>query len=142
MGPVFANYSAMTGVPVDQMTWICHEQHVTDADTAISLGLADGGEIGIVIKEPEKAAANGDGTINLHIVFGTDDEITMKVTPTILLSKVFVAFCARKSVPPKSLRFMFDGMRLRDLQTPNSAGLEDGDQIHAMLDLTGGNLRV
>ena len=45
------------------------------------------------------------------------------------LGKLMRAFCQRQGVAMESVRFLFDGKRIRENQTPNELGMEDGDSI-------------
>jgi len=54
------------------------------------------------------------------------------------MSKVFDTYAQRKGVQATSLRFMVDGERIDDNQTPKTLELDDQDQIDCMLEQTGG----
>ena len=54
------------------------------------------------------------------------------------MKKVFGAYAQRKGVDEKTLRFMLDGDRVGDNDTPDSLELEDNDQIDVMQEQTGG----
>ena len=53
---------------------------------------------------------------------------------TTKLDKVFNAYSRRKGVNASSLRFLFDGQRVRGDQTPEDINMEDGDRVDVMLD--------
>ena len=38
-----------------------------------------------------------------------------------------------------NVRFLFDGERLRDTQTPKEVGMENGDQIDVVVEQVGGS---
>ena len=54
------------------------------------------------------------------------------------MQKVFETYAQRKGVQVQSLRFMLDGERVNENQTPKMLELEDQDQIDCMLEQTGG----
>lgn len=54
------------------------------------------------------------------------------------MSKVFTAFAKRKGVQASSLRFLMDGDRVKEDDTPLSLDLEDQDMLDCMLEQTGG----
>ena len=54
------------------------------------------------------------------------------------MSKVFSNYAQRKGVQPDSLRFLLDGERITEGETPKTLELEDQDQIDCMLEQTGG----
>lgn len=51
------------------------------------------------------------------------------------MSKVFNAFASRKGVGASELRFLLDGSRVNDDDTPITLELEDQDQLDCMLEL-------
>lgn len=67
------------------------------------------------------------------------EKVTFKVKKDTPFSKVFQAFAAQKGVDLNSLRFTFDGDRLKDTSTPKMYEMEDGDIISVMTDQTGGS---
>jgi small ubiquitin-related modifier len=56
------------------------------------------------------------------------------------MSKVFDAFAKRKGVQASSLRFLMDGDRVKEDDTPMGLELEDQDMLDCMLEQTGGCL--
>jgi len=54
---------------------------------------------------------------------------------------VFDAYCQRKALQLNSVRFIFDGARLKGEQTPDDYEMEDGDCIEAMMEQVGGAVR-
>ena len=61
-----------------------------------------------------------------------------KIKKTTKMSKVFSAYATRKGVDSKSLRFLLDGERIGEDQTPKLLDLEDEDQIDCVLEQLGG----
>ena len=47
------------------------------------------------------------------------------------------AWCQRQGVSPNSVRFLFDGMRINNRQTPYELDMEDGDIIDVMIEQQG-----
>jgi len=60
------------------------------------------------------------------------------VKKTTKMSKVFDAYAQRKGVQRKALRFLLDGERIQDDQTPDDLDLDENDQIDCLLEQTGG----
>jgi small ubiquitin-related modifier len=56
------------------------------------------------------------------------------------MSKIFNAYAVRKGVQPNSLRFLLDGERINEDDTPKMLELEDQDQIDCVLEQSGGGL--
>ena len=82
--------------------------------------------------KPEKKEG-GEGSLNIRIRDQTGEETFFKVKKTTKLDKVFNAYSTRKGVAATSLRFLFDGSRVRGDQTPADIGMADGDQFDCML---------
>lgn len=51
-----------------------------------------------------------------------------------------LAYCQKQGISEKSVRFLFDGNRIQDENTPKELGMDDNDVIDAMLEQTGGYL--
>ena len=89
-------------------------------------------------KKPEKKEG-GEGSLNIRIRDQTGEETFFKVKKTTKLDKVFNAYSTRKGVAATSLRFLFDGSRVRGDQTPADIDMEDGDRaLDRMLEQQGG----
>ena len=54
------------------------------------------------------------------------------------LQKLMRVFCQRQDVAMESVRFLFDGKRIRENQTPNELEMEDGDSIDVVVAQVGG----
>ena len=54
------------------------------------------------------------------------------------MSKLMTAFCQRRGIPLTSARFLFDGERIAEQQTPAELDMEDGDTIDVYMEQTGG----
>ena len=64
--------------------------------------------------------------------------VHFKIKKKTQLKKLMEAYCARQSLQMDQIRFLFDGNRLRDTQTPDELEMEDDDVIDAMLFQVGG----
>jgi small ubiquitin-related modifier len=49
------------------------------------------------------------------------------------MEKIFQAYCQRRGVDLKSVRFMFDGQNVQPDVTPKMLELQNNDQIYAMI---------
>ena len=61
-----------------------------------------------------------------------------KLKPTTPLSKLMHSWCQNSGVRPDSVRFLFDGQRITETQTPAEFEMEDGDVIDVMQEQQGG----
>ena len=77
------------------------------------------------------------GSLNIRVRCQTGKETLFKVMPTTPLERVFNAWSTTKGVCAASVRFMFDGSRVRCDQTPADIGMEDGDMLGCMLEQQG-----
>lgn len=76
--------------------------------------------------------------LNLKVKSQDGNEVYFKVKRTTQFSKVMMAYCKKVGQDVESVRFLFDGQRLRPDQTPADLDMEDEDEIHAMVQQTGG----
>ena len=65
-------------------------------------------------------------------------EVYFKVKKTTKLKKLMDAYCARVGKEAGSIRFLFDGDRIQEDATPDQLGMEDEDEIDAMVEQQGG----
>ena len=75
--------------------------------------------------------------INLKVVTQDGNEIYFKVRRNVRLQTLMHAFCNRQGVTMGSVRFLFDGNRINDMQTPSQLEMEDGDIIDVMVEQMG-----
>ncbi|MCI4375840.1 hypothetical protein PGIGA_G00114380 [Pangasianodon gigas] len=71
-------------------------------------------------------------------LFQDNSEIHFKVKMTTHLKKLKESYSQRQGVPMNSLRFLFEGQRIADNQTPKELGMEDEDVIEVYQEQTGG----
>jgi hypothetical protein len=76
--------------------------------------------------------------INIKVKDMNEGETFFKIKPTTKLSKVIDAFCQRQALDRTGVRFLFEGSRIQDDDTPESLEMDDGDMIEAMIEQTGG----
>ena len=76
--------------------------------------------------------------INLKVRDADGNEVQFRIKRHTALRKLMDAYCSRKGVDLASYRFLFDGNRINDDDTPEKLGMEDMDSIDAMLFQQGG----
>ena len=89
---------------------------------------------------------------NLRIMSQDGNEFKFKLKVTTPLQKLVHAFCNVRGIPyatyplngpwagrthPLPIRFLFDGSRINETQTPEELGMEDGDVIDVMVEQQG-----
>ena len=65
-------------------------------------------------------------------------EIHFRVKQTTLMGKLKKSYSERVGVPIASLRFLFDGRRINDDETPKALEMEQDDVIEVYQEQTGG----
>jgi len=76
--------------------------------------------------------------LNLKVKSQDGNEVYFKVKRTTAFAKVMSAYCKKVGADQESVRFLFDGQRVRPDQTPEDLDMEDEDEIDAMVTQTGG----
>ncbi|KAI0260342.1 small ubiquitin-related modifier [Gloeopeniophorella convolvens] len=85
--------------------------------------------------QPEVTPKTEDGPnapITVKIVSNTGYEIFFKITRSTKLSKVQSAYAIRFGKDVSSIRFLYDGTRINDDDTPSSLNMQDDDAIDVM----------
>lgn len=76
--------------------------------------------------------------ITLKVKSQNGNELFFKIKKSTQLKKLMDAYCSRNGVVPTTVRFLFDGNRIRENDTPNDLQLQNDDQIDAMVEQIGG----
>ena len=84
------------------------------------------------------AAGGADPHINIKVKAQDGTEIYFKIKRTTQLKKLMDAYCTRQGLSSTQCRFIFDGERLKDDDTPDKLEMENGDEIDVMVEQTGG----
>lgn len=87
-------------------------------------------------KTEDHPAVASSEHINLRVVAHDGGEVYFKIKQSTTLGKLMAAYCDRQSISPNAIRFLFDGQRLKDHQTPKDLNMEDNDIIDAALQQT------
>jgi small ubiquitin-related modifier len=80
-----------------------------------------------------------DDKVTLRLIGSDGKEIIIRVAKKTTFDRVFKAYNTRTDSKPGTVRFLFDGTRINETDTPKSLELEDNDVIDALLQQTGGN---
>eukprot|EP00924_Labyrinthula_sp_SR-Ha-C_P012693 augustus_masked-scaffold_67-processed-gene-0.18-mRNA-1 protein AED:0.06 eAED:0.06 QI:0/-1/0/1/-1/1/1/0/117 len=87
----------------------------------------------------EGADDSKEETLTLRIKNQAAQETLFKVKKKTKMGKIFEAYAQRNSLNKNALRFLLDGDRLNEEDTPEGLDLEDKDQIDVVLEQTGGS---
>ncbi|KAJ7242360.1 ubiquitin-related domain-containing protein [Mycena haematopus] len=77
-------------------------------------------------------------TINIKVVSSTGEEVFFKIKRSTKLSKLQGAYASKVGKDVSSIRFLYDGSRINDDDTPASLDMEDNDTIDVMVEQVGG----
>jgi len=83
-------------------------------------------------------AADPADRVALRVVDASGGEVFFKIREGTTFARLFKAYCEKKGVAPNSVRFLYDGKRLNEEQTPKSVGMQNDDVIDALVQQTGG----
>lgn len=89
-------------------------------------------------EEEGKNAKDGAEFIRLKVMGQDNSEVHFKVKMTTKMSKLKKSYSERQGVPIGYLRFLFDGRRLNDDETPKQLGMTDEDVIEVYQEQVGG----
>merc|ERR1711860_366213 len=76
--------------------------------------------------------------IKLKVVGQDSNEIHFRVKMSTQMGKLKKSYSERVGVPVSSLRFLFDGRRINDDETPKTLEMEQDDVIEVYQEQTGG----
>ncbi|KAI0710692.1 ubiquitin-related domain-containing protein [Earliella scabrosa] len=75
----------------------------------------------------------------MQVVTQTNEEVFFKIKRNTKLSKLQGAYANKVGKDVSSIRFLYDGERISDDDTPASLGMEDNDTIDVMVEQVGGS---
>jgi small ubiquitin-related modifier len=79
--------------------------------------------------------------VKLRVINQQGEEIFFKIRTDTQMGKLMAAYCSRTGAPPASVRFLFDGARFKETDTPKDLGMQEDDVIDAVAEQTGGEAR-
>merc|ERR1711899_596260 len=93
-----------------------------------------------ILSKPNTMSENKDETeyIKLKVVGQDSNEIHFRVKMSTNMGKLKKSYAERVGVPVSSLRFLFDGRRINDDETPKALEMEQDDVIEVYQEQTGG----
>ena len=79
----------------------------------------------------------GNSFVAVKVVTQDGNEVHFKTKMNTPMQKLMHAFCTRQGVSTNSVRFLFDGNRLNETQTPLRLGFENNEIIDVMVEQQG-----
>jgi len=92
----------------------------------------------MTVEEKGSEASAGSDVIRLKVVREGKDVIQFKVKQTTPIGMMKKAYSKQVGIPIYSLRFLWDGQRINDDDTPEKMEMEEGDIIEAYPEQKGG----
>ncbi|KAF0300315.1 Small ubiquitin-related modifier 3 [Amphibalanus amphitrite] len=92
-------------------------------------------------EEKNKDAPGGDEHINLKVMGQDGSSVFFKIKRHTPFRKLMTAYCNRVNMSLHAVRFRFDGEPVREVDTPQTMSMEDGDAIEVFQQQTGGRRR-
>jgi hypothetical protein len=150
-GKVFDNYCSRQEIDRRSVRFFLDNIRIQDDDTAAGLEMEDGDEIQCHLEQ-----LGGDGTppaeregepkpedqaptqLSVKVVDQDGNDLFFKIKKHTALKKVMDAYCERQGKTRGLVRFLFEGHRIQDNDTPDTLELEDGDMIQVFLEQQGG----
>jgi len=88
--------------------------------------------------QEEVKSEDAQATINIKVVSSQGEEVFFKIKRSTKLSKLQGAYASKVGKDVSSIRFLYDGSRINDDDTPASLDMEDNDTIDVMVEQVGG----
>jgi len=86
-----------------------------------------------------KHEGGGDtAPINIKVLTSAGEEVFFKIKRNTKLSKLQAAYANKVGKDVGTIRFLYDGNRINDDDTPASLEMEDNDTIDVMVEQVGG----
>jgi hypothetical protein len=80
------------------------------------------------------------GELSIKVRSMDGNEVYFKLKQKTLFAKVFKAYCSKIGADVESVRFLFDGTRVKATDTPESLSMDNEDMIEVMIQQTGGGI--
>jgi len=90
-------------------------------------------------KDPQpKAEDPQNEPINIKVLTSAGEEVYFKIKKSTKLSKLQAAYATKVGKDVGTIRFLYDGNRINDDDTPESLDMADNDTIDVMVEQVGG----
>ncbi|KAG9039857.1 hypothetical protein FS837_000904, partial [Tulasnella sp. UAMH 9824] len=75
-----------------------------------------------------------NATVSIKVVASAGEEVFFKIKRSIKLTKLRDAYANKVGKDMNSIRFLYDGQRIQEDDTPATLGMEEGDAIDVMVE--------
>jgi len=104
--------------------------------------MSDGEEQPQTQEQHETKLEEANATINIKVVSSSGEEVFFKIKRSTKLSKLQGAYASKVGKDVSSIRFLYDGARIQDDDTPSSLDMDDNDTIDVMVEQVGGSCEI
>ena len=142
MGKLKKSYAERVGVPISSLRFLFDGRRINDDETPKALEMEQEDVIEVYQEQTGGASENKDETeyIKLKVVGQDSNEIHFRVKMSTQMGKLKKSYAERVGVPISSLRFLFDGRRINDDESPKALEMEQDDVIEVYQEQTGGKM--
>ncbi|KAJ1606038.1 ubiquitin-like protein SMT3 [Cryptosporidium canis] len=108
-----------------------------------SMGAGDSGADGHPVEQKPvidqgPGASDESQYVTVKVRSPDGEQVLYRIKKKTRLQKLMNSYCQRTGQNEQSIRFLFEGERLRPEMTAEDAGLQEGDLIDAMISQVGG----
>ena len=89
---------------------------------------------------PAPSSNENDRHVQIRVVDSTGASVDFRIKNTTPLRRAFDVYCERTGHARAATRFLFDGVRIADDDTPLRLGMLQGDTIDAIVQQVGGGV--
>ena len=131
--------TAEVGAPIASLRFLFDGKRINDDETPKSLEMEQDDVIEVYQEQTGGGADEGEiEYIKLKVVSQDSNVIHFRMKMSTQMGKLKKSYSERVGAPIESLRFLFDGKRMNDDETPKSLELEQDDVIEVYQEQTGG----
>ena len=141
MGKLKKSYAERVGVPISSLRFLFDGRRINDDESPKALEMEQDDVIEVYQEQTGgEDSGNKDETeyIKLKVVGQDSNEIHFRVKMSTQMGKLKKSYAERVGVPISSLRFLFDGRRINDDESPKALEMEQDDVIEVYQEQTGG----
>ncbi|OII77927.1 ubiquitin family protein [Cryptosporidium andersoni] len=97
-------------------------------------------DVGNLEQKPiiDQGASDENQYVTVKVRSPDGEQVLYRIKKRTRLQKLMNSYCQRTGQNENSIRFLFEGERLRSEMTAEEAGLQEGDLIDAMISQVGG----
>jgi small ubiquitin-related modifier len=135
---IFIAVAKNLAVDKNTLRFLFNGDTVGPNQTPKMLELEEGDQLDCMIQQTGGGAGEDAKVVEIRVVIPGAANLTLKVKDSTKMSKLFAAVANQTGRAEADFRFFFDGSKVKPNQTVKDVGMEDGDQLDAMVEQVGG----